>query len=125
MKRIQSCQQSDDRRLVVTGRPRIDSPLGIEWLSHLRQWDHLPVPLDWTGAQHWLKWWCDPLLRIHRLAVIMRIEQDRSVGMGRHEFPINDWRAALIFQQFHGDAALPKSQGDRFGVAPQVRRISR
>ena len=70
-----------DRRFVVRCRARIDAPFRID-LPACRQRDHAAVLIERAVANHRLPGRRGPLLRIQRLPVIVRIEEQVRVAPG-------------------------------------------
>jgi hypothetical protein len=122
---IECGEHGDDRRLVVAGAARVQTPLGIEGRAGRRQRNDLAAVFERSVAQRRLKRRRCPLLRIERLPVVMRVEPD-SACRTRHAQLRDDHRVAPGYRhRLCGQAARLDHFGDQLGVALDVRLIAR
>ncbi len=78
LQRVERGAQRDDRRLVVRRRPRVDPPVGVERVARRRGIHFGPSSIDPAGPQHGLeRIRLLPRLRLYRLPVVVRVEQQR------------------------------------------------
>src|SRR4029453_3739194 len=63
-----------------------------------------------------------PRLHVHRLAVVVAIEEYRSRGAGDVERAINE-RIAARFEDLGGKSSSPEQTAQVLGVAPDVRAV--
>ena len=108
--RVQGRQQRYDRRLVVGSRPRVNPPIvvisGPSTGAVARERDAFSSRLDCGAAQHRLERCAiGPCRGIDGLPVVMRVENDRALRLGRNQFSEHHWPASGNRQQVRFDSS--------------------
>ena len=78
-----------DRHLVVARRAGVDARFAIDAAAAGGNRDDLSADEQILVAQHWRPGWCRPLLRVERLAVVVRVEHQRARRTRRLELTIH------------------------------------
>src|SRR6266567_1190918 len=119
---VESGEHRNDRGLVVRSRPRIEPPLGIEPLTRFWKRHDSPAGFKRLITQRWFERIGCPLRRFHRLAIVVRIEADRSSRPGCFHLT-KDRRRPGSFKQSRLDTAAAHHINQLRRVAPDVLRI--
>src|SRR5262249_14367149 len=116
---IEGREERDDRSLVVAGRTAEESPLGIEW--GLRTFPvHLVLARAKGAASHHRNEWIRlPLRRGHRLAVVVRIEDDGVPRSRAAEGAHHQRRCSFRAELQRLEAPLPQEDLESIGSSSE------
>src|SRR5882724_7451642 len=129
-------EQGLDWRFVITSGSRIDTPFRIEWTFQSFKRNYLAIrrPIAqrgprqarfWlAGAEHWLPWIAGPLCLVHRLAVIVRVEEQRVYCTRRRKVAIDYRRSASNVESLSMKATLFQHFANRVSIARDIGRIA-
>ena len=125
---VERREQADDWRLVVACGARIEPPLRVEGRLPRRPGDLAASLLQRPIAQHGNPGVAGPLGPVHRLAVVVGVDDDRPCGARGLELAVHSGRASLDPEEAgphpaaleQGDDGV-RVPADTRGVAGQVR----
>ena len=124
--RVERCADGDDRRLVVSGRTRVEPPFGIEFLIFGRERNVPPFRFERRRTQRrFERIAADPFRRLDRLPVVMNVKDQRARRARRIDFAVDDGRRFGDFEQAGLDAAFFEHPRDQLRVAANIRRVRR
>ena len=92
--RIERREHGDDRRLVVAGRARVQAPFGSGGVVRRREWNDRSATVERSVAQCRLPRRRGPARRLYRLAIVVRVQDDRARCARRAELAVDRGRAA-------------------------------
>ena len=121
---VERGHQGDDRRFVVAARTRVDAPVVV--VVPRRRWErnYFSSALDRIGTQHGHKGKrTRPGLRIHRLAVVVRINDHRMRRARCLDLREDNRPSAWNAQRLGGKSAPFQHGHNGCGIALDVRRV--
>jgi hypothetical protein len=122
---IDGGEQRHDGRLVVADRTAVHPPLRFDRESRQRP-VQIPCPVThFRITDHRLPWIGLPLLRHHRLTVVMGIQDQGMLRPGRQELAEHRWWGTFHFQAPGPDSAFVHHLFQPSGVPQDVFGISR
>ena len=122
--RIDRAQQANDRRFVVTCRARVQAPLAGDFGGQGTEIDRCRIIFEPAFAQYRLPGVGRPQLTLHRLAIVVRVNQHRVRG-APVQFAKNNRRAARRFKQSRLDASSSHHLHDELGIPTHIGMIRR
>ena len=123
--RIEGAEHRDDRALVVARGSRVDARLTAHALAGRRKRNHFRPGRQRPVAQYRCPRRARPLGWIDRLAVVVRVEHDRSRGAGSAQLAVDGRRPRIALERPRRHAAPAQELDHRRGVAADVDAVGR
>ena len=124
VERVEGAEQGDDRRGVVGDGAGVDAVVGAEHLAGVQVEEPGAVGQTAVAEDRPERVLLFPPGRVHRLAVVVEVDEQRAVGAGGRPLA-EDERVAFGLEEFGHETAPLEGGPQELRLAPDVRGVGR